>query len=430
MIIHTLCKRASHFRSRLTAALLGASCGLAGIGADPGQSAAALEPQADASSAVCLGQVWHLAGDVEARSSLGSRKLGEGDFIYVGESVRASTASEAVVQTRDAGVIALRPNAEFVAEDYAAEARDTDHLRLRIVVGSLRLVSGWISTLNRPGTQVLTPAATISIKGTDYEPYVLPEDLADATPYEAGTYDKVNRGVTVLSSAAGEVEIKARQVGVAHLVKTAVRLNERDRSLMTLLLPTLIERAPDFYVAGQFDPAIDEYSQNAAALIQTRLAEARAGKADPSRCGALVKFAPGIDPRAVATEWISQLDVRMRDHDSAGVLALFADDAVIDASSQDPAGKTTATRFTPEQFSSSVRTAMAGLDHYEQRRQTLDAHTDAASGRPMTRVAIKTRVVEQGKMQGRTFRTESDEDYLLELREGRWLAVRAATTMR
>lgn len=413
--------------------LLGGLVCLAGATAIPAPSDQTQVPETQTfSSPACLGRVERIEGRVEAQSATGTRTLAVGDLVHVGERIRADVDSEALVQTLDAGILAIRPRAEFVVEAYDAQTRKTDHMRLRIVSGSLRLVSGWIGVVNPPGTQILTPAATISIKGTDYEPYVLPEDLADATPYEAGTYDKVNRGATLLSSAAGDVEVKARQIGRAQLVRTDFKPGERDRSLMTLLLPALLERVPDFYVAGRFEADIDAYSQDASALVKTRLDAARlaTGKTGLIRCDTITPLpTSALNPADIARDWTLQLDAMLRRHDASGVLMLFAEEAAIEATGRDGSGQASTQRFSREQFARSVQSAASGLEAYEQRRETLDVSAEPPASGP-TRIAVQSRVIEWGKLQGRDFRTESDEYYLLERRGGRWLAVRATTTMR
>ena len=63
--------------------------------------------------------------------------------LHVGEQVKAGSNGEAVLKTSDAGIVAVRPNAEFVAERYAAEGKPTDRQVLRLITGSLRVITGW-----------------------------------------------------------------------------------------------------------------------------------------------------------------------------------------------------------------------------------------------------------------------------------------------
>jgi hypothetical protein len=386
-------------------------------------------------TAPCLGKVWHVAGTVEAVSEAGaSRTLREGDAVYAGERLRTTATSEAVVQTTDAGILAVRPNAEVLAVTYAADGRATDHMSLRLLKGALRLVSGWLASTNRAGVEINTPTASMGIRGTDHEPYVLAEDVADSTPYDPGSYDKVNRGSVVLRTSTGEVEIREGQVGFAPPPPVTSNAPP-DRALITLLLPRLLDRIPDFYSGGRFESEITEYSRgaekrNRARLDEVQRAAAGGGRLEP--CGSVQPVANtgAADPVKVARQWIAHLDAAVTLHNPQRVLALFARDAKIDANVLDSSGKTSSTQFTRKQFANSVRASMQGLTDYRQRRQTLDAHPAPPGETGRNRVLVKSHVTEQGKLNGSDYRVESDEEYLLERQGSRWLAVHAATTQR
>ena len=136
----------------------------------------------------------------------------EPDAVHVGERVRAPALAEAVLKTEDAGFLAIRPNTDFVAERYAAEDKPTDNFTVRLLTGSLRLVTGWLGRTNRAGSKVITPTATIGIRGTDHEPYVLSAELATSTSNREGTYDKVNRGGTTMEVGENKLDIDAGRV--------------------------------------------------------------------------------------------------------------------------------------------------------------------------------------------------------------------------
>ena len=154
---------------------------------------AAEETQANPDTGKPFANVWRLRGDVFVTSKLGvPRRLREGGTVFVGEQVRAAPNSEAVLKTGDSGIVAVRPGAEFVPERFAAEGKSTDRQVLRLITGSLRVITGWIGQLNRNDHRIITPSATIGIRGTDHEPYVLPAAMANDT-YRQGTYDSIGR---------------------------------------------------------------------------------------------------------------------------------------------------------------------------------------------------------------------------------------------
>ena len=362
--------------------------------------------------------VLRVRGEVVAYggSSGQQRTLREGDAVYVGERVRAAALGEAVLKTEDAGFIAVRPNTDFVAERFAAEDKPTDSLALRIVTGSLRIISGWIAQTNRAGHKVMTPTATIGIRGTDHEPYVLSAELAEATSNREGTYDKVNRGGTTMEVGANKLDIDAGRVG---FVRAPGKLKER--ALMTLLMPVLLEKVPNFYVPGEFDAELDRYSQTADQDSLRQLEQRRKGPAAAATVG--------CDPNAIARNWLKQLDTAIVRHDAPTIIAMFAADAAVRATVRGTDGSRTSIDLGREELAQSTITAMKGLKNYKQRRVMTEGKlADSAAGGSCDRITVKSVAIEQGRQSGKPYRFESVEDYVLELRAGRWLATKAETS--
>jgi len=362
--------------------------------------------------------VWKIRGEVVATAGNATpRPLREGSTVYVGEHVRSAPNAEAVLKTADAGIVAVRPGAEFVAESFAAEGKPTDRQILRLITGSLRLISGWIGQLNRDEHKVITPQATIGIRGTDHEPYVLSPELAGSSGNREGTYDKVNRGGTTLDSAGNTLDIEPGKVGFVRAVKPV-----RTRAMMTLLLPVLLDKVPNFYVPGQFDEELDRYSKTAdsLALAQLRQQEKRAGK--PAECS----------PTAIGEVWVGRLDRAIAKKDVKTILDLFAADAVARATVRvGDAGGTTTLEFDRAELAESTLAAIAGLSDYKQRRISIDGSlAEGENEASCRRVVVKSVVIEQGLQSGKPYRFESLEEYQLELRDGQWLAVKAETTQR
>ena len=105
--------------------------------------------------------VWRIQGEVTATPSdpKKSRLLKAGDTVYVNEKLTTGAASEVVLKADDASLIALRPKSAFVAERFSAQGKNNDHATFRILVGGLRVITGWIGQLNRRNYQVVTPTA-------------------------------------------------------------------------------------------------------------------------------------------------------------------------------------------------------------------------------------------------------------------------------
>ncbi|MDP1735655.1 MAG: hypothetical protein Q8L44_14960 [Sulfuritalea sp.] len=437
---------------------VGLFCLLAGSGS-PGLASAA-EPTAVQAGGKPFATVLRIRGDVSASGGGSERKLREGDVVYVGERVRAPALAEAVFKTDDAGMVAVRPSTEFVAERFAAEDKPTDSFTVRLLTGSLRVISGWIARTNRSGHTIVTPSATIGIRGTDHEPYVLSAELAAATANKEGTYDKVNRGGTTLQVGDNTLDIDAGRVG---FVRAPTPVKEpangfRARALLTILLPVLLDKVPSFYVPGEFDAELDRYSQTADQESQRQLEQRRkappvaapqaatsvvppavaAPAAAPAKAPAPAPapVAPpaaaaigGCDATAIAKTWLKQLDGAIARRNAPAIVALFAPEAAVRATVRGNEGKMTGVDISREELAQSTLAAMKGLKDFKQRRVWTEGKlADPAAGAACNRVSLRSVAIEQGRQSGKPYRFESLEEYVLELRAGKWLAIKAETT--
>lgn len=376
---------------------------------------AALAADVPAASAGKFGTVWRVRGEVTAtKTGAPARKLREGDPVYVGERLKAASEAEAVLQTLDAGVVAVRPNTEFVAERFAAEDKPSDGFTVRLLTGSLRMISGWIGQTNRGGQNIVTPSATIGIRGTDHEPFVPSAELAGKTANPEGTYDKVNRGGTSLKVGENKVDIDPGQVGFARAPSKT-----KERALLTILLPVLLDKVPSFYVPGEFDTELDRYSANADQEAKRLLEQKRKSPAAVAECA----------PVDIAKAWLAQLDGAIAKGDAQAVIAMFAQDAKVKANIKEKDGKMASVDLTRDELAQSTITAIKGLKDYRQRRVWTDARlSDLAGGAACDSISLRSAVVEQGKQSGKAYRFESIEQFTLTQRGGKWLAVKAETT--
>lgn len=123
-----------------------------------------------------------------------------GQKIYAGQTIATDDEGEVHLETVDGGIIAIRPDTEFRVDEYKAEGGSDDKVFMSLLKGAMRSVTGWIGKYNASGYRITTPSATIGIRGTDHETTVIEETDGD----EAGTYDTVNEGETVLKTKYGE----------------------------------------------------------------------------------------------------------------------------------------------------------------------------------------------------------------------------------
>ena len=192
------------------------------------------------------------------------------------------------------------------------------------------------------------------------------------------------------------------------------------RGLFTLVLPVILDRVPDFYVGGSFENDLDEYAKTANATSTQRFKTQQTEPASP--IGA-------CNPAAIGKDWVSRFDTGVAQQDTAAILSLFADDAVIEVIVRDKSGQLSTFTLSRQEFASSTADAMRDLKNYTQRRLSLDAHAmPGANDAPCSRLFVQSEVIEQGRQNGKAYRAESKEEYTLELHDGQWRAVHAIVT--
>jgi FecR-like protein len=157
------------------------------------------------------GQVVVVEGDIRFLDKAGAeRRPKVGDPLYEGDRLLSGADGEVHVAMADGGYIGVRPNTEMSIDLFVADGGKDDRSEISLVKGSFRTITGWIGKAH--AALIRTLDATIGIRGTDHEPLVLPPGSAEG---EAGTYDRVYIGATVITTPAGPVGVEAGQAGVA-----------------------------------------------------------------------------------------------------------------------------------------------------------------------------------------------------------------------
>jgi hypothetical protein len=169
------------------------------------------------SGAAAAAELFGTVDDVDGIAVLSSvtgttTPISVGTRIYVGQSITTANDSEVHIVTTDSALIALRPNSNFRVERYQAKGEDTDEIAFSLLKGALRSISGWIAKRNPAAYKLHTPTATIGVRGTDHETFVLDSADGDDQP---GTYDTVHEGITVMQSERGNTQVRAGESAYA-----------------------------------------------------------------------------------------------------------------------------------------------------------------------------------------------------------------------
>jgi hypothetical protein len=201
------------------------------------------------------GAVDLVEGDVQVYdTSHARRSVKLKDAVNEGDSVVTGTDGELHLNMQDGGYVAVRPNTVMQIMKYQANGSDDDTSVFGIVKGALRSVTGFIGKFNPRNTKIVTPTATIGIRGTDHETLVREDSDASG---EAGTYDKVNAGGTFIQTAQGRTDVTPNSAGFAPKAGNAA--------------PRLLSRIPGF-----FKPTRNEHLiEGKHAQIQSKLQQLR-----------------------------------------------------------------------------------------------------------------------------------------------------------
>lgn len=201
------------------------------------------------------GRVEFVEGDVKFIDTLQqARRPAKGDVLRAGDTILTGRDGEVHLDMDDGGYLAARPNTRLKIVDYRADGGKNDRSIIDLIAGTFRSITGWIPRVATKGYRVTMTTATLGIRGTDHEPLIIPEgsDLG-----EAGAYDKVNEGSTILEGPAGSVEIPPDAAGFV----------PEKPSLRARLLPKI----PDFFRQTAHEYLFDGRHKAVQEKLQERL---------------------------------------------------------------------------------------------------------------------------------------------------------------
>jgi hypothetical protein len=122
----------------------------------------------------------------------------------------------------DGCFVAIRPNTQMKFDQFVFNGKQDGSERsfFSLLKGGFRAVTGLIGSRNKRNYRIKTPSATIGIRGTDHESYVVPPlgpvgGPAGGPPAgpQPGTYSKVNVGETTLTTNLGTINVLPNQMG-------------------------------------------------------------------------------------------------------------------------------------------------------------------------------------------------------------------------
>lgn len=164
------------------------------------------------------GHVQFVNGVVQLTGTAGqTRVIQKGDAVSEGDTLSSAPAATAQIKMRDGGLVAMRPDTQLKIERYKFNGQQdgSEQSFFSLFKGGFRAVTGLIGQLNKSSYRITTPSATIGIRGTDHETFVVEPGSTQAVHTPIGTYNKVNLGETTLSNSGGTISILPNQMGFA-----------------------------------------------------------------------------------------------------------------------------------------------------------------------------------------------------------------------
>ncbi len=184
-------------------------------------------------SAVEAGKFQFVNGDIKVISASGAeRKPVKGEAFNPGDTVITGAGGSAQIRMTDGGFVAIRPDTQMKLDQYVFNGREDGSERklVSLIKGGFRAITGLIGNRNKENYRIITPSATIGIRGTDHEAVVIPPGATGG--FQVGTYDRVYRGATIIETDKGKLIVNPNQVGFTPGKGVA---------------PVLLPKIPEFY---------------------------------------------------------------------------------------------------------------------------------------------------------------------------------------
>lgn len=188
------------------------------------------------------GHVQFVNGDVQITNTAGqARTMQKGDAVHESDTVATEKNGSAQIKMRDGGLIAVRPDSQLKFDSFVFMGKEDgkDRSFFSLMKGGFRAITGLIGQRNKSNYRVVTAAATIGIRGTDHEIYVVAPGSELAARVPVGTYNKVNTGGTTLTTNKGAVNIQPNQMGFAASADHMPLLQPVNANIFTSVPPAM-----------------------------------------------------------------------------------------------------------------------------------------------------------------------------------------------
>lgn len=191
----------------------------------------------NAAYANVAGHVQFVNGVVQLTDPAGrTRSVQKGDAVNEGDTLTSAKNASAQIKMQDGGLVAMRADTRLKFDSFIFSGKQdgTEQSFFSLFKGGFRAVTGLIGQINKPSYRITTPAATIGIRGTDHETFMVAPDSELAAVAPPGAYNKVNLGETYLATEKGTIFVLPNQMGYAGAVDQMPQLQPINTNLFTV----------------------------------------------------------------------------------------------------------------------------------------------------------------------------------------------------
>lgn len=190
------------------------------------------------------GNVQFVHGSVQLVNSAGqTHALQKGDAVHESDTVSTAKDASAQIKMRDGGYIVIRPDSQLKFDSFifSGEEDGTEQSFFSLLKGGIRAITGLIGQRNKKSYRITTPESTIGIRGTDHETFVVTAGSPLAAVAPLGTYNKVNRGETTITTDKGTISVLPNQMGFAGAADQIPQLQSLNLNLFTVAPPPALQ---------------------------------------------------------------------------------------------------------------------------------------------------------------------------------------------
>jgi hypothetical protein len=232
--------------------------------------AACLSVLSQVSYAGIAGHAQFVNGQVQITNNAGQvRSLQKTDAVNESDTVITAKDASAQIKMLDGGLIAVRSDSQLKFDKFVFDGKEdgTERSFFSLLRGGFRAITGLVGHKNKANYRITAAGATIGVRGTDHETFVVVpgSDMAAVAP--VGTYNKVNVGETVMTTDKGTIYILPNQMGFVTAADQLPQLQPVNLNIYTVVPSPALQGNGGQSAGAVSDSAIQDQSTGSVNVV-------------------------------------------------------------------------------------------------------------------------------------------------------------------